>query len=129
MPKITSYNQAWLAKPNPGHDLFTATKAGTQDGIPDGVLGWDTKGKPRARRTIARRGTEVFIAVGKEIRWADLVYLKAAEEDAQSRQSSRGKRQESQYTDDHAQGYRVSCHTEDIGLILTFLDHQNSSCR
>lgn len=110
MPKVASYTQAFLAKPSTGHDLFTlaATSTGSQNGAPNGGSGWDTKGNPGARRTIARRGTEVFIAVGKEIRWADLVYLKSAHEDAQSRQSSKGKRVESQYTDDHAQGYRVS---------------------
>lgn len=119
MPKITSYNQAWLAKPNPGHDLFTPTavKTGGQNGSSDGGLTWDMKGKPRARRTIARRGTEVFIAVGKEIRWADLVYLKAAQEDAQNR--SRGKNVDSQYTDDHAQGYRVSYSAKNYMLVLT----------
>src|SRR5438045_5155918 len=30
------------------------------------------------RRTIAHRGTEIFVAVGKEIRWADLARLKDA---------------------------------------------------
>lgn len=119
MPKITSYNQAWLAKPNPGHDLFTPTAANTSEknGSADGGVAWDTKGKSRARRTIARRGTEVFIAVGKEIRWADLVYLKAAQEDAQNR--SRGKNVDSQYTDDHAQGYRVSYSINNYVLVLT----------
>ena len=31
---------------------------------------------PGPRRTIARRGTEVFVANGREIRWADLVTMK-----------------------------------------------------
>lgn len=66
------------------------------------------------RRTIARRNnTEVFIAVGKEIRWADLAYLKGAYEHKESTKSAgkgKGKRRdsnESQYTADTAQGYRV----------------------
>jgi nucleoporin NUP82 len=54
--------------------------------------------------------------VGKEIRWADLVYLKAAQEDAQLRKTSKGKQRESQYTDDHAQGYRVSYGSQRCGL-------------
>lgn len=67
--------------------------------------------KPGPRRTIAKRGTEVFFAVGKEIRWADLVYLKEAWEDKKERSNSfsnrRGKEPQSQYEGDHAQGYRV----------------------
>lgn len=34
------------------------------------------KAVPGPRRTIAKRGSEIFVAVGKEIRWADLVYQK-----------------------------------------------------
>ena len=64
--------------------------------------------KPGPRRTIAQRGTEVFIGVGREIRWADLVYLKEAWEDKQ-RNSGKGKKKDSQYQHDHAQGYRVCC--------------------
>lgn len=66
------------------------------------------------RRTIARRGTEVFIAVGKEIRWADLVYLKEAWEGKQENQRSFLKGRQSRYGDESdeeeptAQGYRVS---------------------
>jgi hypothetical protein len=47
--------------------------------------------------------------VGKEIRWADLVYLKEAWEDKQSRDSfGKGSESDNQYEGDHAQGYRVS---------------------
>ena len=61
------------------------------------------------RRTIAHRGTEVFIAVGREIRWADLVYLKEAWEDKEQRKKSFGKvkDRDNQFEEDHAQGYRV----------------------
>lgn len=53
----------------------------------------------------------MFVAVGKEIRWADLVYLKEAWEDGQKTKTTKGKdrdSRESQYSEDHAQGYRVS---------------------
>ncbi|KAI0597672.1 nuclear pore complex protein An-Nup82 [Biscogniauxia sp. FL1348] len=69
MPKIKSYTPAWLSSPSPGHDLFTPSSS-------DGYSVPKTITKPGPRRTIARRGTEVFIAVGREIRWADFVYLK-----------------------------------------------------
>ena len=109
MPKITSYTPAWLSKPSPGHDIFTST---TQDTSANGSSSGNKRTtKPGPRRTIARRGTEVFIAVGKEIRWADLVYLKEAWEDKQSK-PYRGKGKERNSHDSNeeegAQGYRVS---------------------
>ncbi|KAI0024822.1 nuclear pore complex protein An-Nup82 [Xylariomycetidae sp. FL0641] len=70
MPKIKSYTPAWLSSPSPGHDLFTPNPNESP------AKGPKPPSVPGPRRTIARRGTEVFIAVGKEIRWADLVYLK-----------------------------------------------------
>ena len=113
MPQITSYTPAWLSKPNPGHDIFTGalTKAGNTHTTPSNAPDRKRAAKPGPRRTIARRGTEVFVAVGREIRWADLVYLKEAWEDGQKKKSSKGKDIESrnsQYSEDHAQGYRVS---------------------
>ncbi|XXH04782.1 nuclear cap binding complex subunit [Hypoxylon texense] len=91
MPKIKSYTPAWLLPPTPGHDLFTPD--------PNDASLYTTKSfsKSVPRRTLARRGTEVFIAVGKEIRWADLVYLKERweEKQAKARSGSRVKREES----------------------------------
>jgi nucleoporin NUP82 len=108
MPKVTSYTPAWLSKPNPGHEIFVPSVLGADH--PSLSSGANVKGptNPGPRRTIAQRGTEVFIAVGKEIRWADLVYLKEAWEDKQ-KSSGKGKSRDSQYQDDHAQGYRVCC--------------------
>jgi nucleoporin NUP82 len=106
MPKIASYTPAWLSKPNPGHDLFTAA-ASTPS------LNASSKKPPKTgpRRTIAYRGVEVFIAVGREIRWADLVYLKDAWEDKEQRKRNYGKVKDrgNQFEEDHAQGYRVCC--------------------
>ena len=76
MPKVKSYTAPWLAGNAPGHKLFEPS--------PDAIRSrafsppYSSKNKPALgpRRTIARRGTEVFVAVGKEIRWADLAYLK-----------------------------------------------------
>lgn len=68
MPRIKSYTAPWLAQ-GPGQRLFASaadtTSAGPKRHDPAGP-----------RRTIARRGTEVFVAIGKELRWADLAYLK-----------------------------------------------------
>ncbi|KAG5987652.1 hypothetical protein E4U43_004983 [Claviceps pusilla] len=86
MPKIKSHSASWLSSSNaPGHQLF----APSTEAARSRALGPVSKNQLLAgpRRTIARRGTEVFVAVGKEIRWADLAYLK----DEWSTRQSRGR--------------------------------------
>ncbi|KAI0013737.1 hypothetical protein F4779DRAFT_350497 [Xylariaceae sp. FL0662B] len=94
MPKIKSYTPAWLLPPSPGHDLFAPNPD-----EPYSIASHISKTPPKSgpRRTIARRGTEVFIAVGKEIRWADLVFLKEQwqAKAAESRGGLRIKREDS----------------------------------
>lgn len=115
MPKVLQYTPAWLSKPHPGHEIFTAAlpkAVSTQYGSTNGSSSSSKRNaKPGPRRTIAHRGTEVFIAVGKEIRWADLVYLKEAWESKEAKKGSgKGKGEktmDSQFDEDHAQGYRV----------------------
>ncbi|CAJ2506172.1 Uu.00g003020.m01.CDS01 [Anthostomella pinea] len=100
MPKIKSYTPAWLSSPSPGHDLFTPNPDEAQH-----VSSYASKSalKSGPRRTIARRGTEVYIAVGKEIRWADLVYLKERwqEKAARGRAGVRVKREDSSEPSDN----------------------------
>ncbi|EFY91348.1 hypothetical protein MAC_02511 [Metarhizium acridum CQMa 102] len=86
MPKVKSYSSAWLSNNNaPGRQLFEPSA----EAIRSRALSPSSKTKSTLgpRRTIARRGTEVFVAVGKEIRWADLAYLK----DEWSTRQSRGR--------------------------------------
>ena len=59
--------------------------SGTTNQQRNGTDGGDYVGP---NRTIAKRGTEVFIAAGKQIRWTDLVSLKSDFED-QSRSPSK----------------------------------------
>lgn len=67
MPKVVSYTPAWLARPSPGYHLFA----------PKQTAGVAAKNQqPGPRRTIATRGSEVFVAAGNELRWADLANLK-----------------------------------------------------
>lgn len=114
MPKVISYTPSWLCEPAPGHELFKTTEENTPRGQATTYKALTESlkrnAKPGPRRTIAHRGTEVFIAVGKEIRWADLVYLKETWDDKQDdlrRGDSRGRKDD--YEDvEHAQGYRVS---------------------
>ncbi|KAJ4356990.1 hypothetical protein N0V95_002862 [Ascochyta clinopodiicola] len=69
MPKVLSYTPEWLSRPSPGYHLF-APKQSNGNGAA-------AKSKDFGpRKTIATRGSEIFVAVGHEIRWADLVNLK-----------------------------------------------------
>ncbi|KAI0194176.1 hypothetical protein F4808DRAFT_353034 [Astrocystis sublimbata] len=99
MPKIKAYTPAWLSSPSPGHQLFAPSPDGSLD-----LSSYASRAAAAAgpRRTIATRGTEVFIAVGKEIRWADLVYLKERwqEKAAQARAGGRIKREDADEIDD-----------------------------
>lgn len=76
MPKVISYTPAWLDRPCPGFQLFN-TGAQAEDAkkrvIASGSTTYEYVGP---NRTIARRDTEVFVAVGRQIRWADLPSLK-----------------------------------------------------
>jgi len=82
MPKIISYTPAWLARPSPGFSLFSAD--GKKLSL-DADKHSDQRSRNKAgkkevwlgpRRALARRGTELFVIVGKTIRWADLCALK-----------------------------------------------------
>lgn len=120
MPKVISYTPSWLSRPAPGFNLFVPTEEKGPQGQTTSfkALSESIKrnAKPGPRRLIAHRGTEVFVAVGKEIRWADLVYLKENWEEDQARRGN-GHRE---YPNDGseagsedgegAQSYRVSEH-------------------
>ncbi|KAH0495706.1 hypothetical protein TgHK011_009240 [Trichoderma gracile] len=85
MPKVKCYSAAWLSKNAPGNQLFEPSA----ESLRSRALSPGKKRQiPGPRRTIARRGTEVFVAVGKEIRWGDLVYLKEEWTEKQSRRRS-----------------------------------------
>ena len=73
MPKVLARDPPWLARPSPGFQLFrpdTKSTARTADSHYDGPS-----------RKIAHRGTEVFVAVGNELRWSELGKLKDAGEE------------------------------------------------
>jgi nucleoporin NUP82 len=72
MPKIKSFAPSWLNEPSKGYKLFELP--GDDVRPPTGL--YNKKAKPGPRRTIARRGTEIFVAVGKQIRWGDLALLR-----------------------------------------------------
>lgn len=82
MPKILSYTPSWLTRPSPGYALFSQK----QKEISAGENGQNKSGhESKIRRTIAHRGTEVFVVVDNEIRWSDLVMLRERSEEAEQK--------------------------------------------
>lgn len=84
MPKILSYTPPWLSRPSPGAQIFSDA-ANTSSSHTSGILkrsdaalnGHNNASSYKGpHRTIAQRGTEIFVAVGNHIRWADLRRLK-----------------------------------------------------
>nr|OQO29833.1 hypothetical protein B0A51_01990 [Rachicladosporium sp. CCFEE 5018] len=81
MPKVLEYTPAWLSRgkgSQAGFDLFRQ----------DGRAQSKRKDGETSRRTIAHRGTEIFVAVGKEVRWADLRSFKDAHESKDGHQGN-----------------------------------------
>ena len=77
MPKILARDPAWLARPSPGFHLFQPDSSNSK-----------AQRSPDVRyegplRKMAHRGTEVFVAVGHELRWSDMNLLKDAGDDVQ----------------------------------------------
>ncbi|QIW95618.1 hypothetical protein AMS68_001136 [Peltaster fructicola] len=81
MPNVISYTPEWLARPSAGFDLLsgpTSGKAGT------------STSEPLSSRRLAQRGSEIFYAVGTELRWGDLSLLEAGFQDDASEVPGRG---------------------------------------
>ncbi|PFH55241.1 hypothetical protein XA68_10296 [Ophiocordyceps unilateralis] len=77
MPKVKQFSAAWLSGNAPGRQLFEpSTESLRYRALSPSFASKKQQPTCGPRRTIARRGTEVFVAVGKEIRWGDLVYLR-----------------------------------------------------
>lgn len=93
MPKIISYTPSWLSRPSPGFHLFS-TSIDEHDGR---GLNHQTNGESNPRncigpkRTIARRGTEIFAVVDNQIRWSDLCMLKEGWEELQGLKKKKAK--------------------------------------
>ncbi|KAI9893467.1 MAG: hypothetical protein M1814_006764 [Vezdaea aestivalis] len=102
IPKVASYTPPWLLRPSPGFDLFS-------NNLPNTFSSPDETAIPSPRRTIANRGTEVFVALGKELRWTDLRNLQDdwdEEENYRAHRRSRGRSTRSQSIGNRT-GYRV----------------------
>ena len=81
MARVASHTPSWLSAPSPGFNLFQRAT----DSKPAAAYrnGNDKDASHGPSRTIAHRGTEVFVLVGNDIRWSDLVMLKDAPKNTQ----------------------------------------------
>ena len=76
MPKVLSYTPAWLSRPSPGFQLVNTAPLVQESRFGKGIDQSDQDEYVGPNRTIARRNTQIFLVVGKQIRWADLPSLK-----------------------------------------------------
>ena len=100
MPRILRHTPQWLERPAPGYKLFNDTQ---NDTLANGNVKHQ---KGRIFRIVAHRGTEVFVAVGNQLRWSDLVLLR--EQDYHRTHQGDGQRDEALNFDWEA--YRVRIH-------------------
>ena len=71
MPKIVSRRPAWLSRTSPAFSLFNGVESLKSNKDQQEQL------EGRGLRTLAHRGSEVFVADGNTVRWADLASMKA----------------------------------------------------
>lgn len=88
MPKILAQQPQWLARGSAGFDFFQPTVDQKDKSL-------SSKATSPLKR-FARRGTEVFAAVGNELRWGQLESWKEISEQQQRNQAN-----------NHRKGYKV----------------------
>lgn len=121
MPKVISYTPSWLSRPSPGFRLFSSSQDVSRSPKANGKSSTFSEDNNKIgddylepKRTIARRGTEIFVVVGNQIRWSDLCMLKDDWEEAQELRKRKAKSKKSGYSngneeEDHAESsHRVS---------------------
>lgn len=95
MPRILSFTPPWLSRPSPGYQVFKPPDQNTQLDLEDPNCYAHISNRPQEylgpKRTVAHKGTQIFVAVDNEIRWSDLCMLKDDWEDLQQQRSSRKK--------------------------------------
>ncbi|KAK5112764.1 hypothetical protein LTR62_003862 [Meristemomyces frigidus] len=78
MVKILSRTPSWLSRPSPGQQVFQ------HDDHSNAQQTSELELSEGASRKLAHRGTELFVAVGNELRWSDLVLLQYEDENGQT---------------------------------------------
>lgn len=71
MPRVLNHTPSWLSRPSQGFELFSPSNV-REPAVPKAAA----TSMNRPRQVTACRGTEIFVAVGSELRWSDLVLLK-----------------------------------------------------
>ncbi|KAF7510710.1 hypothetical protein GJ744_006076 [Endocarpon pusillum] len=103
MPKIISYTPPWLSRPSPGSQAFINIQ--NNDSNPSkrpphlSSPSHEVADQPYygPHRLLARRGTEIFVVIGNQIRWTDLRMIKNDWEEHTYRAGSRSKLLEHQH--------------------------------
>lgn len=113
MPKILSRDPAWLSAATPGFNLFQPNEFTSKAQHTPG----DSYDGPS--RKIAYRGTEIFVAVGNELRWSDLALLQhVGEERHRGKQTGRYSHDSEDTQQERA--YKVSCTARMIELDYSY---------
>jgi nucleoporin NUP82 len=103
MPRVIKRTPEWLVPPAPGHSLFSSTKT-----LKSSTEQAGSASSTSPLRTIAKgRGTEVFIAVGNELRWADLGVLKQGAQQKEEFGGNSGLRSSFRSAGEDESAYRV----------------------
>ncbi|KAL9125427.1 MAG: hypothetical protein Q9217_005373 [Psora testacea] len=76
MPRILSYTPAWLSRPSPGSQVFNNAPPTPETRSNGGISNAYQRDYVGPNLTLARRNTEIFVVMGKQIRWADLPSMK-----------------------------------------------------
>lgn len=76
MAKLVAHTPSWLSSPSPGAQIFSDPELVSPASPKKQSAALTTQSPNKARKTIATRGTEVFVVVGNKIRWADLATVK-----------------------------------------------------
>jgi hypothetical protein len=104
MPRVLARTPEWLVPPSPGFNLFSAKPSKPTD--------QHTSEKEQEyygpSRTIAHgRGTEVFVAQGNELRWANLKSLRDGCENTEEVDEQSKRRSATWYKDSFDSAYKV----------------------
>ena len=116
MPKVVSYTPPWLTRPSPVGALFASAPSKIAASALEDGPGKSAYEGPR--RTLAKRGNEVFVVVDNKIRWCSLTRLKDEWEQrskSKSKKASEGKTK-AEDSDEKRAHYRVGCYKEDTIL-------------
>lgn len=127
MPKIISYTPPWLSRPSPGSQAFINIQ--NHDSNPSkrhshlSSPSHEVVDQPYCgpHRVLARRGTEIFVVIGNQIRWTDLRMIKNDWEEQTYHAGSRSKLLDHQH-EGQLPTYRVCQNDCSVPGVQTDLD-------